>query len=97
MKLWKDPEVLVREEEDDRYLLFNRKNQSSLILNNTAFFIWSSCDGCRDTAAITEALARQFDIAKANLTEDQLTEVVDENVAILEGVGFLREESPAAG
>lgn len=90
----KNPEVLAREEEGARHLMFNRTTQHSLILNHTSYYIWHSCDGTRDTEGIVQSIKERYDLSASDLTTEQLSELVEEHLSLLQRTNLL-VESPA--
>ena len=50
--LQKNPDIILREEEEGKYLVFNPENGLPLIMNETSHFIWNQCDGKNDFEAI---------------------------------------------
>lgn len=96
MNLRKNPEVLAREEEGGRHLMFNRTSQLSLILNNTSFFIWDACNGTRDVNAIVEAIETQYDTSGIGPQPESLAELVATHLSLLQRANLLEADSPIA-
>lgn len=44
-RLIKNPDLLVKEEDEDGALVFNPDTDKVLVLNPSALFIWRRCDG----------------------------------------------------
>ena len=51
-KFLRNPEVVLREEDDDGGLLFNPDTNQVKVVNSTGLFIWKQCDGSRNLSDI---------------------------------------------
>ncbi len=57
----RNPNVVLREEDEDGALLFNPDTNQVQVINTTAVFIWKACDGEHTLEAILTALQEEFD------------------------------------
>lgn len=90
----RNPDVALREEDEDGGLLFNPDTNQVRVVNTTGLFIWQQCDGSRAEADIVRALQDAFD----EVPEDQVAQDVREFIADMVESGFLGTvESPAGG
>ena len=69
-----NPDVVLREEDEDGGLLFNPDTNQVKVINTTGLFIWKQCAGGSDAAAITTALAQAFDEAPAGTVAEDVNE-----------------------
>lgn len=81
--LVRNPQIICREEEEGKYLVFNAENCLPLVMNGTSYFIWSLCDGKHDMEAIKAELLQRFDFSDVAFSTDQLESIVSEHLAIL--------------
>ncbi len=90
----RNPDVALREEDEDGGLLFNPDTNQVKSVNTTGLFIWQQCDGSRAEGDIVRALQSAFD----EVPEDQVAQDVREFIADMVDSGFLGTvESPAGG
>ena len=68
----KNPDVILREEEEGKYLVFNPENDLPLIMNETSHFIWNQCDGTKDFDAIKSLLSQQYQLTQTDVTAEDL-------------------------
>jgi len=97
--LVRNPQIICREEEEGKYLVFNAENCLPLVMNGTSHFIWSLCDGKHDMEAIKAELLQQFDFSDVAFSTDQLESTVSEHLAILKTAQIVLEgesEAPRA-
>lgn len=87
--LQKNPDIILREEEEGKYLVFNPENGLPLIMNETSHFIWSKCDGKNDSEAIKSLLSQQYELAQTKVTAEQLNGIVQEHLVLLEKAKLL--------
>jgi hypothetical protein len=67
----RNPDVVLRDEDDDGALLFNPDTNQVLVLNATAVLVWKLCDGRNEAAAIASAVKAEFEAAPdANVNAD---------------------------
>ncbi len=81
----RNPDVALREEDEDGGLLFNPDTNQIKVLNPTGLFIWQQCDGTHGAAEIAQAIRDAFD----EVPEDQITQDVDEFIEGMVQSGFL--------
>ena len=82
----KNPDVVLREEEEDAALLFNPDTGQVKVLNTTGLFIWQLCDGNNTLPSIVTALQESFDDA---VPEDQLTSDIKDFIDEMTTSGFI--------
>jgi hypothetical protein len=73
----RNPDVVLREEDEDGGLLFNPDTSQVKVLNTTGLFIWQQCDGTRDLAAIATAMQETFDGVPADEVGQDVREFVE--------------------
>lgn len=73
----RNPEVVLREKDENGGLLFNPDTNQIKVLNTTGLFIWELCDGNRDLPAIVDIIKASFDGVPENEVADQLTAFVE--------------------
>lgn len=83
------PQLIVREEERGKYLVFNRENQIPLVLNTTSHSILSLCDGTREIDEICEILGQQYDIAASDIDPPQLSQIVGDHIELMQKLHIL--------
>lgn len=81
----RNPDVVLREEDDDGGLLFNPDTNQIKVINPTGLFIWERCDGERDLTEIVETLQEAFDDAPG----DQVTQDVQEFMEEMVNTGYI--------
>jgi len=77
----RNPDVVLREEDQDGGLLFNPDTDQIRVLNTTGLFVWKLCDGEHGLPAIVTAIAESFDGVPQDQVHSQVREFVDEMVA----------------
>jgi len=77
----RNPDVVVKEEDEDGALVFNPDTDRILVLNPTGFFIWQQCDGSRTLAEIVQTVADNFTDIPHDEMENQVTTYVSEMVS----------------
>lgn len=87
--LQKNPDIIVREEEEGKYLVFNPENGLPLIMNETSHFLWNQCDGKNDFEAIKSLLSQQYALAQTDVTADDLGRIVETHLSLLEKAKLL--------
>ena len=75
-----NPDVVVKEEDEDGALALNPDTDQVLVLNPSAVFIWKQCDGTKDIHAIIRAVENAFDQVPENEVAEQVTEYIDRMV-----------------
>ncbi len=76
-RLIPNPDMVLREEDDDCALLFNPDSGSVQILNLTAATIWNLLDGQRRLSEVMAILKERFEEMDSN-AEDQILQLVRE-------------------
>lgn len=82
---FRNPDVVLREEEADGGLLFNPDTNQIRVVNATGLMIWKLCDGTHDLADMSQALEEAFEGA----TADQAMKDVRSYIEGMMGAGFL--------
>ncbi len=82
----RNPDVVLREENEDGALLFNPDTNQIKVVNSTGLHIWQLCDGHRDVPAIVEEIQQVFDGVppETNLNDD-----VEQFLDVLLKVGLI--------
>ncbi len=80
-----NPDVGLREEDEDGGLLFNPDTNQVKVINTTGLFIWKKCDGTQNLNEIVAAMQDAFEDAPA----DQITEDVNEFIEVMVKTGFI--------
>ena len=83
-----NPDVILREEDENGGLLFDPDTNQVKVLNATGLFVWKHCDGSRPLAEVVAAIQQTFEGAP----KDQVAGDVMDFVVLLVDDGFL---SPA--
>ena len=81
----KNPDVVLREEEDAGGLLFNPDTNQVQVLNTTGLFIWSLCDGTQDLTKIINCIKNTF----YEVPEESILNEVEEFVEHMVSNGFI--------
>ena len=81
----RNPDVVLREEDEDGGLLFNPDTNQIKVINSTGIFIWQECNGNQDVLAIVKALRDAFE----DVPEDQVTDQVCEFLEEMATSGFI--------
>jgi len=76
----RNPDVVLREEDEDGGLLFNPDTNQVKIVNPTGLFIWKQCDGAQELMAITAALQQSFEDVPANEVTNDIQRFIDEMI-----------------
>ena len=88
----RNPDVVLREEDQDGALLFNPDTSQMKVINHTALFIWQKCDGSVDLAAIATSMSEVFDEVLTEQVTSQIITFLDEMLA--DGfIGILETQS----
>lgn len=85
MRIRHVPKIIEREEENC-YLLINRRNGQKLVLNESSFFVWKLCDGST-VEDVINTVVEQFEIDKETAGE-QITDIIES----LYQKGFIKKE-----
>ena len=77
----KNPDVVLREENEDGGLLFNPDTNQVKVVNPTGLFIFNKCDGNRDLTAIINELKESFINVPGNESIKHVKKFLDEMVS----------------
>jgi hypothetical protein len=80
-----NPEVLLRDEDEDGGLLFNPVTNKARLLNPTGLFIWKQFASPNHLATVASSLQQEFEEVPA----DQVIQDIQELVEIMVSAGFL--------
>jgi len=83
-----NPDVVVREVDEDGALLFNPDSNSIRVVNRTGLLIWELCEKGSNVPALVAGLKETFDKAP----EDDVPAQVEAFLAELVQNGFLGQE-----
>jgi predicted deacetylase len=79
------PKIIEREEENC-YLLINRKNGHKLVLNESSFYVWTLCDNTHMNDIIKKVVD-EFD-----MDEKEAEEKIHALIDVLSQKGFIEKE-----
>jgi hypothetical protein len=82
---FRNPEVVLREEDPDGALLFNPDTNQIRVINTTGLFIWKHCNGKNDMPAIVASLKKSF----AGVPEKEVDSQVKAFIDDMRANGFL--------
>jgi hypothetical protein len=77
----RNPDVVLREEDEDGGLLFNPDTNQIRVLNNTGLFIWKMCDGTSDFPDFLAAIRESYEEVPEEQTDIQIKGFIDDMVA----------------
>jgi hypothetical protein len=77
----RNPDVVLREEDEDGALLFNPDTNQVRVLNATAVFLWHLCDGMKGVPDMAAALKAQFEGVPEKEAEDHVKSFMDDMTA----------------
>jgi len=86
MRVQHVPKIIEREEENC-YLLINRKNGKKLVLSEISFFVWKLCEDST-VEDIIETAVERFDVDRKT-AEKQITKLIES----LHQKGFIQKEN----
>ncbi len=72
-----NPDVVLREEDDDGALLFNPDTNDVKVINHTGLCIWNTCSKACNLAEIIEAVKADFDDVPEEEIESETIEFID--------------------
>jgi hypothetical protein len=81
----RNPDVVLREEDEDGGLLFNPDTNQVKVVNPTGLFIWQHCDGQHDFEQIVAAVVEAYEDA----SDDQVRQDVQEYLDGMIQTGFI--------
>jgi phage baseplate assembly protein gpV len=73
----RNPDVVLREEDEDGALLFNPDTNQVKVINPTGLFIWQHCDGQNGLGGIVKSLMEAFEDAPANQVSQDVQEFLE--------------------
>jgi len=73
----RNPDVVLREEDEDGGLLFNPDTNQVKVVNPTGLFIWQQCDGTHSFEQIVAAIVEAFEDAPAEEVRKDVQEYLD--------------------
>jgi len=76
----RNPDVVLREEDDDGALLFNPDTNQIKVINPTGLFIWNQCDGSRNVKVIGKGMVDNFDGAQEDKVNSEIEDFLKEMV-----------------
>ncbi|MBI5958807.1 MAG: PqqD family peptide modification chaperone [Chloroflexi bacterium] len=76
-KLVRNPDIVIREENEHGALMFNPDTNQIKLLNNMAITIFRLCDGSHDIPAIIKTIKESYDQVPADLVDEHVTLFVD--------------------
>jgi hypothetical protein len=80
-----NPDVVLREEDEDGGLLFNPDTNQVKVINTTGLFIWKQCNQSNNFQSIVENLRKSFD----EVPETMVAEDIDAFLSEMIGTGFI--------
>jgi hypothetical protein len=80
VRLIQNPEVILREVDEDGALLFNPDTNRVRVVNRTGLFIWNLCEKGLDLPSILSELREAFDQVPEAEVPDQVTGYLSEMV-----------------
>ena len=80
-KYMRNPDVVLREEDEDGALLFNPDTNQIKVINVTALFIWQLCDGTQNLPGLVAALQDAFDDVPQDEVAGQVKAFIEEMTA----------------
>jgi hypothetical protein len=84
-KYMTNPDVVLREEDEDGALIFNPDTNQIKVINPTGLFIWQQCDGSKDLSGIVSAMKESYD----EVPEDEVSEQVEKFIDDMVKTGFI--------
>ena len=84
-RYFRNPDVVIHEEDPDGALVFNPDTDQIKVLNQTGFFVWQLCDGSHDMQGIVSSVRGSFD----SVPEDQVSAQVEDYVNEMVSAGFI--------
>ncbi len=81
----RNPDVALRDEDDDGALLFNPDTNQVLVLNPTALCVWNHCDGSSDLPSLIGAVKDRF----AEVPEETVCRDIERFIEDMAAGGYL--------
>jgi hypothetical protein len=82
-----NPDVVLREEDEDGGLLFNPDTNQVKVVNTTGLFIWKKFAGVNTREAVARSILDHFEEAEAETVQTDLEEFLEEMIQ----TGFIGE------
>ena len=73
----RNPDVILRDEDEDGGLLFNPDTNQILVLNPTATCIWKACESSCNLASIMQAVLDEFDEVPEETAVPDINKFID--------------------
>lgn len=73
----RNPDVVLREEDEDGGLLFNPDTNQIKVLNITGLYIWKQCDGSRGAMEFANEILAEFEDAPAEQVNADVNEFIE--------------------
>lgn len=73
----RNPDVVLREEDEDGGLLFNPDTNQVKVVNPTGLFIWQRCDGQHDFEQLVAAVVEEYEDAPGDEVRQDVQEFLD--------------------
>jgi len=73
----RNPDVVLREEDEDGGLLFNPDTNQVKVVNPTGLFIWQRCDGQHDFEQLLAAILEEYEDAPLDEVRSDTQEYLD--------------------
>lgn len=77
----KNPDVVLREEDQSGALLFNPDTNQVLVVNGTGLFLWRLSDGTRSADQMVDAVRGEFEAVPEGSVASQVKGFLDEMAA----------------
>jgi hypothetical protein len=74
----RNPDVVLREEDEDGALLFNPDTNQVKVINSTGLFIWKLCDGIHELSTIVDGLNTEYEDAPKEQVFQDAREYLDQ-------------------
>ncbi len=74
----RNPDVVLREEDEDGGLLFNPDLNIVKVVNHTGIFIWKICDGQHEINSIVSEIEKNFEDVPAGQIHEDVKEFLTE-------------------
>jgi len=80
-RYFRNPDVVIHEEDPDGALVFNPDTDQIKVLNQTGFFIWQLCDGSHDMESLVAGVRESFEEVPDDNVSGQVEDYVNEMVS----------------
>jgi hypothetical protein len=79
-KYMTNPDVVLREEDEDGALIYNPDTDQIKVINPTGLFIWQQCDGSKNLTGIVSAMQESYDEVPGDEVSEQVEKFIDDMV-----------------